>query len=297
MDFVHISLFRDIVYRRSVTRGAKDHGVTQSAASQVVQEFERALGVRLLDRSRRPLQVTDAGRLFYEFAAEVLDRHQRFLADLQGLRSEPTGVVRVASIYSVGLAEMSRLEEAFKARLPRGRLEVDFLRPEMVHASVVDGKADIGLMSYPKAGPGIVSLDWRQDALVVAAAPPHPLARLTRIRLAALDQQEFIGFNEDLPISRHIDRLLKEAGVQVRCRLRFDNIQSLKEALQTGRAVAILPAPMLEGVDGRLRGIRLVPTPYRPLGIVHREGPLTNAARIFLEVLEKPSERRGRERR
>lgn len=291
MDFAHLSLFRDVVSRRSVTRGAKDHGVTQSAASQVVQEFERALDARLLDRSRRPLQVTDAGQLFYDFAVDVLDRHQRFLGDLQGLRNEPAGVVRVASIYSVGLSEMSRLEEAFKAKLPRGRLEVDYLRPELVYAAVADGKADLGLMSYPTAGRGVVVHDWRQDPLVLAAAPPHPLARLTRVRLAALDQQDFIGFDEGLPIGRHIDRLLREAGVQVRCRLRFDNIQSMKEALQAGRAVAIVPAPMLgpAAAEGRVRAIRLVPTPYRPLGIVHREGPLASAARIFLEVLRKPA--------
>lgn len=296
MDLTHLSLFRDVASRRSVSRGARDHGVTQSSASQVVQEFERALGVRLLDRSRRPLEVTEAGRLFRDFAADVLDRHRRFLADLDDLRDRPARVVRVASIYSVGLSEMSRLEAAFKARVPQGRLEVDYLRPEMVFRAVADGKADLGLMSYPRRGPGVVVIDWRRDALVLAAAPPHPLARLARIRVAALDQQEFIGFDEDLPISRHIDRLLKEAGARVRCRLRYDNIQSMKEALQAGRAVAIVPEAMLgaEAAEGRLKGIRLVPTPYRPLGILHREGALPRAARVFLDVLTEPTTRSAR---
>jgi DNA-binding transcriptional LysR family regulator len=289
VDLAHLSLIRNIVVRRSISRGAGDHGITQSAASQVVQEFERALGVRLLDRSHRPVQVTAAGGLVYDFAVEVLERHRRLLAELDELRDEPAGVVRVASIYSVGLSEMARLEKDFQRRLPQGRLEVDYLRPEMVYGAVLGGRADLGLVSYPKTGRGLRVIAWRQEPLVLAAAPSHPLARLTRIRLASLDQEEFIGFDDDLPISRHIARLLREAGVHVRFRMRFDNIPAVKEALQLGGTLAILPAPMLraETADGRLKTIRLVPTPHRPLGIVHPKRPLAKAVRVFLDVLGK----------
>ena len=290
MDLAHLSLIKGIVGRGSISRGARDHGVTQSAASQVVQEFERALGVRLLDRSHRPLQVTAAGRLVHDFAVDVLERRRRLLAELDDLRDEPAGIVRVASIYSVGVSEMSRLERDFQLRLPQGTLEVDYLRPELVYNAVLDGKADLGLVSYPEAGRGLAVIAWRQEPLVLAAAPSHPLARLSRVRLASLDQEEFIGFDDDLPISRHIERLLREAGVRVRFRLRFDNIPAVKEALQSGGSLAILPAPMLraEIADGRLKAIRLVPTPHRPLGIVHPKPPLAKAVRVFLEVLAKP---------
>jgi DNA-binding transcriptional LysR family regulator len=290
MDFAHLSLVKDIVARRSISRGASDHGITQSAASQVVQEFERSLGVHLLDRSRRPLEVTPAGRLLYDFAVEVLERRRRLLAEVDNLRDEPAGAVRVASIYSVGLSEMARLESDFRLRLPQGRLEVDYLRPEMVYAAVLGGKADLGLVSYPEPRRGLVVLAWRREPLVVAAAPSHRLARLARVRLASLDGEEFIGFDSDLPISRHIERLFREAGVQVRCRLRFDSISAVKEALQLGGTLAVLPAPMLqpETVEGRLKAIRLVPTPHRPLGVVHPKRPLGKAVRVFLHLLAKP---------
>jgi len=69
MDFAQIQLFRDIVQSRSISRGAAMNGVTQSAASQALQELERQLGARLLDRSHRPLEVLPAGRLFYDSRA------------------------------------------------------------------------------------------------------------------------------------------------------------------------------------------------------------------------------------
>jgi LysR family transcriptional regulator, transcriptional activator of the cysJI operon len=291
VDLDHLSLFKDIVSHRSISRGAKEHGVTQSAASQAVQELERVLDIRLLDRSRRPLEVTEAGKLFHEFARDVLRRQQRFRTELEELREEPGGIVRIASIYSVGLSEMSRLEKAFHSRLPQGLLEVDYLRPERVYEAVLEDRADLGLVSYPESGRELVVLDWREEPMVLAAAPSHPLARLTRIRVGDLDQAEFIGFDDDLPISHHIERFLREAGVQVRQRLHFDNIQSMKEALLTGQAVAILPAPMLcaETADGRLRSIKLSPSLNRPLGIVHRRRPLARAVQVFLDVLRNPS--------
>ncbi len=86
------------------------NGVTQSAASQALQELERQLGVRLLDRSRRPLEVLSAGRLFYDFARDVLRRQQDFTAALDEMKGSEGGTVRIAAIYSVGISEMSKLE-------------------------------------------------------------------------------------------------------------------------------------------------------------------------------------------
>lgn len=298
MELDHLSLFKDIVSRRSVSLGAKEHGVTQSAASQVVQEFERAFDVQLLDRSRRPLEITPAGQLFFDFAHDVLERQARLLAELDDLRAEPSGVVRIASIYSIGLSEMARLETAFHKKMPRGHLEVHYLRPEKVYGAVLDDKADLGLVSYPEARRDVEILPWRREPMVLAAAPTHPLANHVRVRATELNEQEFIGFDEDLPVSRHVEGYLKDAGVQVRCRLRFDNIQSMKEALLGGTAVAILPAPMLrtEVADGRLRAVRLVPAIDRPLGIVHRKRHLPAAVRMFLDVVRPTAARPLRSR-
>ena len=291
MDFEHLQLFREIVSSRSISRGAQIHGVTQSAASQAVQELERALEVQLLDRSRRPLEVTPAGRTLYEFARDVLRRQQQLSTELEDLRGQTTGTVRIASIYSIGLTEMSRLERSFSARFPEGKVEVDYLRPEKVYEAVLEDRADLGLVSYPEPARDLIVLHWREELMVVAAALAHPLSRMPRVRAADLDGVDFIAFDEDLPISRHIERFLHDAGVRVNKRLHFDNIQSMKEALLLGQAVSILPAPMLraEVADGRMRAIEMIPTMRRPLGIIHRRRPLPRSVQSFLDVLRLPS--------
>lgn len=292
MDLSQLQLFKDIVQARSISRGAAQNGVTQSAASQTVQELERILEIRLLDRSRRPLEVLPAGRVLYEFSRDVLRRRQEFQIELEELRGGGGGTVKVAAIYSVGISEMSRLEEEFHRRLPAAQLEVSYLRPEKVYQMVVDERVDIGLVSYPETTREVVALPWREEPMVVACGPDHMLAARDRVRPEDLAEVEFTGFDEDLPISRDIDRFLREQGVKVRIVMRFDNIQSMKEALRLGGTVSILPAPMLrdEVAEGRLKAIPLDVPLFRPLGIIQRrKRALPRAARVFMELLREPA--------
>jgi len=290
MDLDQLQLFRDIAQARSISRGAAMNGLTQSAASQAVQELERRLGVQLLDRSRRPLVVLPAGQLLYDFARDVLRRRQDFLAQLEELKKEGSSVVRVAAIYSVGLSQMSRLEEAFRRRMPGVRVEVSYLRPEKVYQAVAEDRVDLGLVSYPASTREVSAVPWKEEPMVVACNPHHRLAGRKRVSVSELAGEAFIGFDEDLPISREIERFLREHGVRVQVPLRFDNIQSMKEALRLENALSILPLPMLEEdvAEGRLVAVPLEERLTRPLGVIQRRKKvLTRAARTFLDVLRQ----------
>lgn len=272
MTFEQLHLFTDIVQTRSVSRAASLNGISQSAASQCVQELEKDMQIQLLDRSTRPLSVTAAGRLYYEMCRDVLRRKEQFDAELQEVKGEARGTVRVAAIYSVGISEMANLESRFSQRCPEAELSVDYLRPEKVYEAVMSDRADIGLVSYPMATREIAVIPWRQEEMVLAAAPGHPLAGRTVIAPRDIQGLDFIAFDEDLPIRREVDRFLREQGVQVSVIMHFDNIQSMKEALTLGQVVSILPERMMHAdiQQGRLVAIPLTAELHRPLGIIHR---------------------------
>lgn len=292
VDFSHFKLFRDIAQTRSVSRAAALNKMSQSAASQHVQELEARFGVELLDRSHRPVSLTAAGRLYYEFCREVLRLKAQFDASLEQLKGQAEGVVRVAAIYSVGISEMAELRAEFARRCPQATIEVEYLRPEKVYEAVLGGHVDLGLVSYPAPSRGLAVRPWRQETMVVAAAPQHWLASRNSLRPADLEGLDFVGFDEDLPIRRHIDQFLKEQGVQVKVVMHFDNIPAVKEALLLGTVASILPERILreEVRQGRLVAIPLEPAPVRPLGIIHlRRKKFTPAARCLLELLEERS--------
>ena len=284
-----LRLFREIGGARSMSKGAAHCGVSQSAASQHVREVERRMGVALFDRGRRPLELTPAGKLYYEFCREVLRRQEEFGRALEDLKGGVEGIVRVASIYSIGLSEMSRLQESFAARHPSAHLHVEYQRPEKVYESVRDETADLGLVSYPAASRDIAAIPWRKEEMQVAVPPAHPFAAKEEVWPADLNGLDFIGFDEDLSIRRELDKFLRANGAAVNMAMHFDNIQTIKEAVALGSGISILPArtKQAEIAQGRLVAVKLhAPDLHRPVGVLHRRRKKFNAAtQSFLDLL------------
>ena len=291
MGFDNLVLFRDIVQTKSLSRGAELNGISPSAASQQLHELEKGLGVSLLDRSTRPLSLTPAGKLYHDLCRDVLRRNDEFRVALDELRIDIEGTVRIASIYSIGLSEMSQLEAEFQQRLPHARLQIEYLRPEKVYESVTADRVDLGLVSYPEPTREISVIAWREEEMVLATAPSNPLAARESISAADLHGVDFIGFDQDLPIRREVDRYLRVAGVEVNFVMHFDNLQTIKEAIELGSGVSIVPARILrnELAQGRLAAVPIAsPGLVRPLGIIHRKKKrFHRAAQSFLDLLQE----------
>ena len=267
------------------------NGVSQSAASQALQELERQLDITLLDRSTRPLAITEAGRLYLDFCKDVLRRQEDFHAALDRLKHQVEGTVRVASIYSVGLSEMSQLEQHFSNRFPEARLQVEYLRPEKVYEAVLADRVDLGLVSYPEGTREITSIPWRREEMVVVAALQHPLAGLTSVEPRDLNGVDFVGFDEELPIQQAVKRFFEDHGVHPNMVMHFDNLQMIKEAVMHRVGVSIMPVRVVQSEvsQGRLTALPIANTPlFRPLGIIHRKKKrFQRAAAAFLEMLQE----------
>jgi DNA-binding transcriptional LysR family regulator len=234
--------------------------------------------------------LTAAGRLYAEFCRDVLRREEEFGLVLEALKRDVEGTVRVASIYSIGLTEMSRLQEEFSTRYPTTNLQVEFMRPDKIYEAVRDDTADLGLVSYPEASREIAAIPWRDEEMQVAVPPSHRFAGQPAVVPADLNGENFIGFDEDLSIRRELDRFLRSHGIAVNLVMHFDNIQTIKEAVALGSGISILPERTMHAeIDqGRLVAVRLdAPELVRPIGIVHRKRKKFNrAARAFLGLLE-----------
>ncbi len=296
MELNQLRLFKDIAATRSVSKGAALNGISQSAASQQLQELEQDAGVTLLDRATRPLAVTEPGKLYLDMCRDILRRREEFQADLDSWSERVSGRVSVASIYSVGLSEWSQLETEFKRRNPEVIIDIEFLRPERVYEAVTADRADLGLVSYPEPTRDIQVIPWRQEEMVLAVSPYHALANKSEVIPQDLEGADFIGFDEDLPIRRGIDRFLREHRVRVNLTLHFDNLQMIKEAVAHGSGVSIVPARIMEAeiAQGRLIPIPIAaPDLFRPLGIIHRRKKrFHRAAQAFLDLLqERPAGR------
>jgi LysR family transcriptional regulator, transcriptional activator of the cysJI operon len=272
-----------------MSKGAQICKVTQSAASQHVQELEKRLQVTLFDRSTRPLELTPEGKLYLEYCRDMIHREEQFLHNLEALKGDVQGTVRVASIYSIGITEIAHLQEEFAARFPGTALAVEYMRPDRIYEAVLRDHADLGLVSYPESSREIAVLPWREEDMHVAMALSHPLAKLSVLEPRDLNGQDYVGFDEDLRIRRELDRFLKANGIEVNLVMHFDNIQMIKEAVALGSGISILPGRTMEAEaeQGRLVSTPLLaPGLARPIGIVHRKRKkLGRAAESFVQLL------------
>jgi DNA-binding transcriptional LysR family regulator len=292
--FGECKLFRDVAHARSLSRAAAMNGISQSAATQHIQELEKRLGVQLLDRSTRPLGLTPGGKLYAELCRDVLRREEDFAAALDEIKAEAEGTVRVASIYSIGLSEMARLRDEFARVCPGAELRVEYLRPDKVYEAVLEGHADLGFISYPEHRRDLTVIPWREERMTVAVYPSHPFAAFEILMPADLDGQDFIAFDEEVIIRRELDKFFRDHDVKISIVMQFDNIQSIKEAVVLGSGISILPERTMqtEVEQDRLISIPLLaPELVRPTGIIHRKKKkLTRAGREFLGLVAATEE-------
>jgi DNA-binding transcriptional LysR family regulator len=284
-----LKVFCDIVARRSFSRAAEDNGISQSGASQVVSQLESRLGVQLIERTKRPLVPTREGQVFYDGCRKLIARYEALEDEVRTLHEDVAGRVRVAAIYSVGLHHMSRYVQEFMTRHPKANVRLEYLHPERVLELVEQGQADIGIVSYPRSTRAIEAEPWREEPLVLACAPTSPFADRVQVSLAELDGQRMVAFDPDLVIRHEIDRVMAAHDAEPEVVMEFDNIETIKRAVEIDAGVALLPEPTLgrELAAGTLCAVRLAGDELvRPLGIIHARGkPLGPTAKRFIDLL------------
>jgi DNA-binding transcriptional LysR family regulator len=287
--FEECKLFRDVAHLRSLSRAAQLNGISQSAATQHIQQLESKMGVELLDRTTRPLGLTAAGKLYADLCRDVLRRAEDFTASMADLKGAMEGTFRIASIYSIGLTEMPRLKEEFARLCPGVQIHVEYLRPNKVYEAVLSDHADIGFISYPEPNRDLTVIPWREEQMMVAAYPTHRFAGRTLLQPDELNGENFIAFDEEVTIQRELERFFRENGIEVSIAAQFDNIQSIKEAVVQGSGISILPERTMSAEVGqhRLLAIPLdAPELVRPTAIIHRKKKkLSRAGLEFLHLV------------
>jgi DNA-binding transcriptional LysR family regulator len=289
MHLKSLKILCDVVYRRSFSRAAEDNGISQSGVSQVITQLETRLGVKLIDRSKRPFALTPEGEVYYEGCRKIVDRYFALEEEVRSLHGEVAGRVRVAAIYSVGLHHMSRYVQEYMTQYPKANVRLEYLHPHRVYEAVENDQADIGLVSYPKSSRGVKAILWREEPMMLVCSPSHRFANRDRVALSELTGESVVSFDPDLTIRREIDRALAAHNTEVRVVMEFDNIETIKRAVEIDTGIAFLPEPTIarEVAAGTLAAVPLASDELvRPLGILHRRGKeLGVTVRRFIELL------------
>ena len=264
-------VFCDLVETSSFSKAAVLNKVSQSAVSQQIRTLENRLGCALMERGRRNVTLTPEGEVFHRTCKEILHAWNCLENQLRGLKNEVAGQLKVASIYSIGLHELPPRLKSFREKFPQVDVKVEYRRSPQVYEMVERGEADLGLVAFPAKRPNLIHEIFDEDQLVLICHPKHALAATKRVPLSALKNERFIAFEPDTPTRKMIDRHLRNGRVSVVHSAEFDNIETVKRAVEIESGISIVPANTVrqEVESGLLSVVEIdAPKMSRPLGFI-----------------------------
>ena len=290
MNIQNLKIFSDLVESESFSRAAKLNGITQSAVSQQLRAMEKHFRILIVDRSQKRFRLTQEGRKLYKFAKEILQTYDKLDIELQEMKKVISGTIHLSTVYSVGLHELPPYVKVFLKKFPQVNIRVEYRRANMVYEDVLNNSVDMGLVAYPQKHKQLETVNFKEDILVLAASPEHPIAKTKFIDIQKIVDHKLIGFEPDIPTRKATDKIFKAENIEIEPIMEFDNVETVKRAVEINAGIAVVPHSTVarEEAQGTLKVLKFKNRTYkRPIALIYRKGRiLTPAVKKLIELLK-----------
>jgi DNA-binding transcriptional LysR family regulator len=290
MQIESLKVFCDLAETESFTKAAQINGVTQSAISQTISAMERTFKSLLVERSKKKFRLTREGQVLYDYSKQILQTYGALDSKLQELKDIISGTIRVATIYSIGLHDLPPYIQRFMKSYPTVNVHVEYRRANQVYEDVMSNIVDLGLVAYPVKDTKLEIIPLRKEPLVLICHPQHPFAKHKSAKLKQLAGQKVIGFEPDIPTRKALDKILREHGVEVKYVMEFDNVETVKRAVEIEAGVSIVPlSTVTQEIDKQTLAAVVIEDGqfFRPLAAIYKKNRvLSPAMKQFLGILK-----------
>jgi DNA-binding transcriptional LysR family regulator len=290
MQIESLKLFCDLSETESFTKTAQINQITQSAVSQQMGSLERHFKTLLIERSKKRFRLTQEGQLLYDYSKQIIQTYDSLNNRLQEIKEIVSGTIRISTIYSVGLHELPPYIKAYLKQHPTVNVHVEYRRSNQVYEDVVGNLVDLGLVAYPSKDSRLEAESICNDRLVLVCHPDRVKDGKRSVFLREIHGERFIGFEPDIPTRKGIDRILKDHEVEVSVVMEFDNIETVKRAVEINAGVSIVPQSTVAQEVAMKSLVQLEisdGTFYRPLAVIYRKNKvLSPAMKQFVEILK-----------
>ncbi len=291
MQIESLKVFCDLAETESFTKAAQINQVTQSAVSQQISSLERQFKSLLIERSKKKFRLTREGQVLYEYSKQIIQTFEALHSRLQEIKDIISGTIRVATIYSIGLHDLPPYIKKFLKTYPTVHVHVEYRRANQVYEDVLGNVVDVGLVAFPSKDNKLEIVPLRRDNMVLICHPQHPLAKFKSVKLNAIIGQKFIAFEPDIPTRKAIDRILKDQNVAVQPVMEFDNIETVKRAVEIDAGISIVPQGtiMQEIAKQTLAAVQFEDAQFfRQLAAIYKKNKvLSPAIKQFLSIVKE----------
>ena len=290
MQIESLKVFCDLAETESFTKAAQINGVTQSAVSQQISALERTFKSLLIERSKKKFRLTREGQVLYDYSKQIIQTYDSLHNKLAELKDIISGTIRVATIYSIGLHDLPPYIKKFMKSYPTVNIHVEYRRANQVYDDVLSNVVDLGLVAYPVKDSKLEIIPLRKEPLVLICHPKHPFTQQKTIKLKALAGQKIISFEPDTPTRKALDKIFKAHNVTVEHVMEFDNVETVKRAVEIDAGISIVPlGSVAQEVQKQTLASVVIEDGqfFRPLAAIYKKSRvLSPAMKQFLAILK-----------
>ena len=291
-DLASLALFVRVAETKSITQAAKACHIALAAASRRIAQLEDQLGVELLYRSAKGVELTQAGQALLFHARQLLARVDEMRAEISDYSHGLKGMVRIQANASALAQYLPADLASFSDAHPGIKLSLAEERSGAIVQSLQSGATDVGIVMEGADTTGIRLFDYRADVLCAVVPRKHPV-RARSIAFSKLLDHDFVGLESDTVISQLLLAHAQGEERPLRLRVQVKSFDVVAKLIQAGLGIGVLPEAAARAFAGPM-GLRLValtdPWARRGMFVAVRElESLPAPARLLVEHLARRS--------
>ena len=284
----HLRTFEAVARHGSISRAAAELHITQPAVSMQMKQLEEQIGLPLLEQVGRRICLTEAGQALRVQASDIASRMAQLNASMEQFRGLERGVLRLAVVSTANYFLPALIAE-FNTRHPGVRVSLQVANREFVLSALADSHTDLAITGQPPDSVDVVAQTFKDNPLVVIAAPGHALVGLDRVSMPRLAEETLVVREPGSGTRAAAERHFAAHGLAIRAGCEFGTNEAIKQAVRAGLGLAVVSAQTIE-LELQTGCLAVLPVDGFPIVrqwyVAHRtQKRLSAAANTFRDML------------
>src|SRR3954447_6954762 len=295
MELKHLQYFTEVVKHGSFSKAAKYLYISQPNISNVIKDLEEELDAKLLIRTTRKLELTDLGRLLFQYGQQVSQTLQQFYQELDDTKNSKKGHVKIGIFPMIGTKFFTKIISEFHKQYPE--ISVRFVEDgaNNLKKVLMEGDLDLIVMPYPIDEELFDFYPFLKGDLRILVHQRHPLANNESVKWSELRDESFIIFREGFTIHDTILEECERLGFEPNIICETSQWNFMMEMVSINQGITILPQSQFNEIENNNLNFKILPLvePEKNwhLGLVWRkEGYLSFATRTWIQFLKETLE-------
>src|ERR1043165_1437997 len=271
---------------RHFGRAAERSFVSQPTLSAQLKKLEEYLGVQLIERVPKRVQLTEAGREIVERARRILDASDEIVELAKGHRDPLAGRLKLALLPTIGPYLLPNVAARLRKQLPRLELMLYVYQTDPMLEKLHSGEIDVGILALPVPMDGLDSYELYKEPFTVALPANHKLASRQAIKLEDLNHETLLLLEDGHCLRDQALDICASTGVHEKQDFRATSLETLRQMVAAGVGITLLPELAGRGAYGNARGVAIKPfvkpVPTRTVGAVWRKSSARRTAILAL---------------